>query len=226
MILSNTNTININSIISLGGGCDAMFFSSLLGLRMKGPVDNCGSLNGFNGVIELLDKTLYNSIINDNYYQEDFNLVCLNFNNYVINNHRMVHNDLKLEKTKNELLNRFNILYNYIELSKIDNSMFYIYSFIEHDLEVNCDYNIVLNKIPDYIKNKLLFINTYDHIFDINYPIFKLNHNDLFEEFNKTKKNNDITYVKKYIKIFNNWWKDNKYFYEKLNNCKYNYIEI
>ena len=50
--------ININSIISLGGGCDAMFVESLLGLRVKGPVDNCGSLTGFNGVIEVLDKTL------------------------------------------------------------------------------------------------------------------------------------------------------------------------
>lgn len=213
--------ININSIISLGGGCDAMFVESLLGLRVKGPVDNCGSLTGFNGVIEVLDKTLYDSVINNNYYQEDFNYVGLDFNNYIINNHRMVHNDLQLEKTKIELLNRFNTLYNYIEKSKNDNTAFFIYSFIDNDYYCNRDYNynIILDKIPNYIKNKLLFIDVYNHSFNISYPTLTLNHDELYNAFQKTK-NKDLNFVKK----FNEWWKDNKYFYENLNNCKYNII--
>ena len=70
-----------------------------------------------------------------------------------------------------------------------------------------------------YLYIYLLFIDVYNHSFNISYPILTLNHDELYNAFQKTK-NKDLNFVKK----FNEWWKYNKYFYENLNNCKYNII--
>lgn len=213
--------MKISNILSIGGGCDSFFLSELLGLRFKGPVDNIGSLKGINGILDLFNNKLYNAVINNDYKESLPNIFGHEWPRFIFNDtHDMVHNDFRLEKTKNELLRRFDNFYNYIERAKNDKSLFFIYSTIYNDCINNKEHtNNVINNLPDHIKKRLIIINCYTFNFDINYPIYLSNHNVLHKIWKLNKCKHDNT-----IKQFNNWWKDNKYFYEELNNCKYDLI--
>ena len=214
--------MKITNILSIGGCCDSLFLEKHLHLRYPGPVDNMGPISdSFLDTYKLFNKDFYNSVINDNYKfklenaYEDFPQC--HFDGFF-----MMHNDYRLSKTKTELINRLNNFNEYLNKAKNDKSLFFMYSAIFNDGYLNeDDVNLTLNKIPEYVKNRLIFINcrknkvkNLDKFKIKNYPIFYCD-DSLFG-------NKPDNYI---IKLFNKWWKNNKKFYEIINNEKYELID-
>ena len=211
----------IEKIISIGASCDGMYLCNWLILRTKGPVDNMnGTLNNiyklFNGdFLKLILDNNYNFF--ENIYEKKFDMC--QFDGY-----QMIHNDFKLEKTKKELLNRILLFDEYFKKSKNNKNYFFIYSFAYEDTYFINDINIYINNLPDYIKKRLLILNGRLNDKDLNiirnnnfiYPIF-----NYCTDYIRKPNNKEIVSNK-----FLQFWKENKHFYEELNNCKYEDINI
>lgn len=222
--------MKINKIMSIGSCCDSMFLCDHLGLREKGPVDNMGTCsNSITDVIKLFNGDFLKSIITNNFYYKNENPFAENIPMCFFDGYFMMHNDYRLKKTKITLLERLQKFYNYCKLAEHNKNYFFIYSIIWNDERIsNIQHQKILNYLPKYVKNRLIIINGrlkrwnfetesfYNEYINIsNYPIFYYDTDELKIKTNKE----DI------INKFNLFWKENKWFYENLNNCKYDNIK-
>ena len=209
--------MKINKIISIGSCCDSMFLCDYFGLREKGPVDNMLTVNGsILDIYKLFNNDFFNSVINDNYYFTNYN----HWDIYplcVFDGYSMIHNDYRLEKTKIELIKRINNFQYYCNLSKNNKNYFFIYSVGWEDNKVSSkEQQNIIDLLPLYVRKKLLVINgRLEKYKFLNYPVFNYDTNKLKIIDNQ----NDI------INKFNLFWEENKWFYENLNNCKYDNIK-
>lgn len=213
----------------IGSGCHAMFLSSLLGLRNKGPIDNVSLINGIIDIKYLFDNSLLDEIKNNEY--ENIN-ECNppednRFPQYTFKHYLFVHNDINLEKTKVEFFYRYNKFLIYLNEAKNNPELFFVYSINENDLLLSEEEKLIgLNYIPQFVKNRLIFVNPIywlEKTYKIsNYPVYesstRLRNHFIDLRVNQLDKDQLI------INEFNNWWKTNKCFYEDLNNCKYDLL--
>jgi len=210
----------IEKIISIGASCDSMFFCNQLNLRTKGPVDNM--IGYFKYVYKLFNDDFLKSIINNNYSFSNTNI----WDDYELcqfDGYQMIHNDFKLKKTKIELLNRIQVFNEYCKEASKNNNYFFVYSTIHTDhYLIKSDIINTFIMLPDYVKKRLLFVNgrmtekNFSEIFNINYPVFTYD-----TELLRKSENKQIV-----ITMFSEFWKENKHFYEELNSCKYEDINI
>lgn len=215
--------MTINKFLCIGSACEGLFMTKKLGLRYTGPVDNLG-LRGFKYTYKLFNNEFYNQVISNEYTLDSNNVWDSNYpvtyfginkNFKTADTYFMMHNDYRLQKTRNELIKRLKLLNKYIDNAKNDKSLFFIYSIIYED-EYISDKDIIetLNKLPEFVKNRLLVLDSGRFknkcILENYFPIFK-----------DSIRNTDESYLK--VK-FNNWWLENKYFYESKNNQEYTQI--
>ena len=209
--------MKINKIISIGSCCDSMFFCNQLCLREKGPVDNMLIANGsILKIYKLFNNDFFNSVINDNYYFTNYN----HWDIYplcIFDGYSMIHNDYRLEKTKIELIKRINKFQDYCNLSKNNKNYFFVYSTWPEDNKVSSkEQQNIIDLLPLYVRKKLLIINgRLEKYKFLNYPVFNY---DTYE-IRKLENQQDIQ------NKFSLWWEENKWFYENLNNCKYDNIK-
>ena len=209
--------MKIEKLMCIGSCCDGMFLSKQLGIREKGPVDNMLTLSGsILSIYKLFNGDFITSVLKDNYWFSDCNhwdnMQLCGFDGYC-----MIHNDYKLEKTKIELLKRIEIFNKYCEISKTNNNYFFLLCAGWEDINVSTkDKQKTINLLPSYVKNKLIVMNgRIKHYSLLSYPVFNYD----TDEIRKPENQQDVQ------NKFSLWWEENKWFYENLNNCKYDNIK-
>lgn len=97
--------------------------------------------------------------------------------------------------------------------------MIYFFLFCTgwEDINVSTkDKQKTINLLPSYVKNKLIVINgRIKHYSLLSYPVFNYD----TDEIRKLENQQDVQ------NKFLLWWEENKWFYENLNNCKYDNIK-
>ena len=214
--------MKIKSILSIGGNCAALYFTKLFNLRYQGPVDNLGGNICITN--KLFNGEFQKTIENNTYKIDDHNFSGKFPYSFYISDWHMVHNDLKLQKVKNELLKRIDNFNKYIELAKTDKSLFFIYAT---NWGKDCEYSKneidnAIQNLPKYIVNKLLIIDgcTFGKFELDTIPIYHINH----ELITKLYYDNNENEIQLFKNEYNNWWQNNKKYYEDINQVTYDLL--